>query len=85
MDGETLVGIIVPTAFIIGATLVILRLLVPFAEALAARLRPPPPELEDGLRGELRSLAWRVDALERERTPPALPGSSVVDPHQEES
>jgi hypothetical protein len=83
MDGQTLVELVVPSAVIIGLTVIIVRLLAPFAEALAERLRPRPPALDEGLRGELRALGGRVDALERQRTPPLLTGDSESTPHQE--
>jgi hypothetical protein len=85
MDGDILVELIVPTVAIICATILALRLIAPFAVALAERLRPKLPATDDALRGELRSLGWRVEALEREHAPPALPRSSVTEPHQEPS
>jgi hypothetical protein len=83
MDGETLVELIVPTAAIIGATVIAVRLLAPFAEALAERLRPRPQAVDDGLRVEIRALRGRLDALERQQAPPLLPDDSASTPHQE--
>ena len=85
MDGQTLVELIVPTAAIIGATVIAVRLLAPFAEALAERLRPRPQAVDDVLRVEIRSLRERLDALERQPAPPLPPGNSASTPHQEGS
>ena len=85
MDSDLLVELIVPTVALVCATIVVLRLLVPFAVALAERLRPRLPAADDALRGELRALGWRVEALEREHAPPALPSGAATQPRQEDA
>jgi hypothetical protein len=80
MDAETLIELVVPTAAIIGATVIVVRLLAPFAEALAERLRPRA--VDDGLHAEVRSLRGRLDALERQHDAPLLLGESASMPHQ---
>jgi hypothetical protein len=82
MDAETLIELVVPTAAIIGATVIVVRLLAPFAEALAERLRPRPQAVDDGLHAEVRSLRGRLDALERQHDAPLLLGESASMPHQ---
>ena len=77
-DFDGLTGLVVGTAAVVVFTWAAVKLLLPFANALAERLRPRSvPPADDRLRAEVRDLTARVAELERQQEhQPALTGGT---------
>ena len=83
MDLEELNELVIPIVFILAVAWVTVRLLAPFAEALARRLAMPPTETDDAMREEMERLAGRVAAHEGGSHLPAAVEREPLEQHVE--